>query len=135
MGLSYITWFFGFQGPPPPPLQFKLSGIFILWIGGMRFPFRLSWKNSFLYTSKRILFSLKFIHWNLPSCSQFLTPYPQYFSGGSFIGVCTRLYCAFTVWYGYMAMLYIVRIHWLLRVFFFTPGEGNPSWCIDRQNG
>lgn len=69
-----------------------------------------------------------------PAARNFLPPSSNVFNGGSFTGVCTRLYCTLTVWHGYMAMLYIVGIHWL-ESFFFTPGEGNPSWCIDRQNG
>lgn len=60
---------------------------------------------------------INIIHWNLPSRSQFLPPFSNVFNGGSFTGVCTRLYCTLTVWHGYMAMLYIVGIHWL-EVFF-----------------
>lgn len=118
-----MRWFFGFQ--EKKPLSFSCAKYLCYGLEGWDYSLSIvhHGKISFSIHIKKDIVqprSISFIE-IYPAARNFY-PLPPVFNGGSFTGVCTRLYCTFTVWHGHMAMLYIYSSYTLTLEFFFLAG-------------
>lgn len=131
-----MRWFFGFQ--EKKPISFSCAKYVCYGLEGWDYSLSIvhHGKISFSIHIKKDIVqprSISFIE-IYPAARNLLPPSSNVFNGGSFTEVCTRLHCTLTVWHGYMAMLYIVGIHWLESFFSRRVKEIRRDVSIDRTD-